>query len=936
MNSKSGFRPVSSMLEKGKHFFGNAKSKAKEALEKHVKPYMPQATEPLWKRALAWGLFWGALGFLIVLTLFTLLVAMLSINLPDVRNFGKLAGVESTIIMDRDGGILYTIHGEENRKYVPLNEISQHIQKATIAIEDDQFYHHIGFDLPAIARGALYEIFSLGKPRGASTITQQLSKNAFLTPERSYVRKIRELILSIRIERAYEKNKILELYLNRIPYGNNAYGIELASQIYFEKSAKELNLAESAILASLPRKPTYYSPYGEHAFSILEKEFTKEEIEKRDIQSVRDLKESEYSLGLIGKEIHLGEKRVLNVPGRADIVLHRMAELGYISEEDRDGTIQETRRIIFKPYRTNIRAPHLVFYVRSLLEEKYGKDAVESGGLRVYTTIDAKYQDLAEKLVAEQVPLNEKSADAKNAALLAVDAKTGEIISLVGSADYFKEEIDGNVNMTLAYRQPGSSFKPFVYAKAFLNGYGPATVLYDTRTHFGGGYTPDNFDGTFRGPMPIRLALGQSRNIPAIKTYFLAGQEDSIIELTEKMGIKGLRERKPIGGYGPSLAIGSGEIRLIDMVQAFSVFANSGKKKDLVAIRKVEDRNGKVLEQWDPEKDVREAEVLDPQVAYLINNILSDQSVNLGHRLNIHGHTVAVKTGTSNKVLPDKREFANNLWVFGYTPQVVVGVWSGNSDGSALGRNAEAYVNSTPIWGGFLKEYLKDKPDEPFPIPSQMKKTTASKASGKFPSPLTPDNFKITEIFTSFGVPTEFDDVFVEKEINTIDHLLPNGNTPPKYRETKLFMNHHDPIATYPTWLAGIQEWVKQKQTEDSNFLGLPPAETTQHFTPAELANEPTVQILEPLAGTIVGNGPLEVKVDFDIPHGYGKLQLLLDNKVRFTKDLPTKEGKIIITNVAKEGPHTVKARVYDRIGYFGEATVEIEVQREEKENTNG
>lgn len=916
------------MLERGKRVVQRAASKAKEHFEQKIKPYMPEPTEPVWKRIFAWGLFWISLGVLVFLIFSVVLVSIFSIGLPDVRNFDKLAGIESTIIFDREGGILYTIHGEENRKYVPLNEISPYLQKATVAIEDDQFYNHIGFDIPAIGKGILYEVFGIGRPRGASTITQQLSKNAFLTPERSYTRKLRELILSVRLERAYDKNKILELYLNRIPYGNNAYGAEFASQVYFGKQAKDLDLAEAAILASLPRKPTYYSPYGEHAYSNLDREFTPKEIERRDIRSAKDLHESEYSLGLVGKEIQLSNDRLLNLPGRSDVVLNRMAELGYITSFERDSATSETRRIIFKSYRTNIRAPHFVFYVRRLLEEKYGKDAVESGGLRVYTTIDPKYQEIVERAIEEQVKLNTKNFDAKNAAALAVDAKTGEIISMVGSADYFSEEIDGNVNMVMAFRQPGSSFKPFVYVKAFLNGYGPATVLYDVKTHFGGGYTPDNFDGTFSGPMTIRRALGQSRNIPALKTYFLAGQEDAIIELTEKMGISGLKERRLFGGYGPSLGIGSGEVRMIDMVQGFSVFANGGLKKDLIAIRKVEDRSGRVIEEWNPEKDVREVEALDPQAAYLINHILSDQSVNLGTRLNIAGHTVAAKTGTSNKILPNKKEAANNLWIFGWTPQVAIGVWSGNSDGSALRGDASGYVGSAPIWGEILTEYLKDKPNEEFTRPSGIKEVATSKASGKLPGPLTPESARGMELFASFAVPTELDDIYTEKEVSVIDGLLPNENTPSKYREKRLFMNYHDPIDTYPSWLAGIQEWTKEMQTKDPNFPGLPPSEVSPLFGPDDLSQEPSVILHAPVSGATVSPGPLAFEIDYTAAFGFQKFEVFLDDKLRLTKKTETKKGKIFIPPLVESGPHMVKARVTDKKGYFGEAVVEIKVAK--------
>lgn len=900
-------------------------------IKEYFKAYLPETTAPLWKRGLIYAVTLLIAIFLIGLTLFTLLVGILSISLPDVRDFSKLAGAESTMIYDRNGKILYTFHGEENREYIPLSEISKSLREATIAIEDDQFYKHIGFDVPGIIKGALHEFLGIGERRGGSTITQQLAKNAFLTPKRSYSRKLRELILSIRIERAYDKDKILELYLNRIPYGNNAYGAELASQIYFGKKAKDLDLSEAALLASLPKAPTFYSPFGEYVYSKLEREFSEDIVKKREIETLDDLRQSEYTIGLMGKEYTLPGGAVIYLPGRVDYVLKRLADLSYISEEEKESVIKKTHELKFERRRISIRAPHFVFYVRKLLEEKYGKEAVEAGGMKVYTTIDGELQDFAEKIVADQAQINLKNYKTQNAALLAVDSKTGEILSMVGSADYFNDEIDGKVNMAFAYRQPGSSFKPFVYAKAFLNGYNPAAVLYDVETNFGSGYIPQNFDGKFEGPVNIRRALGQSRNIPAIKTYFLAGQEDEIIDFAEKMGISGLKERKPGLGYGPSLGIGSAEVRLADMVQGFSVLANTGMKKDLIPILKVEDRDGNILEEWKKE-DIREIPVLDPQAAYLISNVLSDQSVNLGAILNIPGHTVAVKTGTSNKELPGGRVLPSNLWVFGYTPQITTGVWTGNSDGSALGANASGYVASSPIWNKFMKEYLKDKPNEQFIVPEGIKHAVVSKASGKLPSAVTPNEYKINEVFASFSVPQEIDDMFIEKEVSAFDGLLPNEFTPKEYIQKKLFMNHHDPIDTFGLWMSGIKRWAaamreKQKQDPSVEFFDFPPAEITTHFTKEELAKAPAIQILLPAPFVVLGRGQHEVLVSYETPLGFKKIELYLDEHLQFVKEIPATAGKIRITNFTKSGPHVITARVYDKKGYIGNATIEIKVE---------
>ncbi|PJC37009.1 hypothetical protein CO046_02800, partial [Candidatus Peregrinibacteria bacterium CG_4_9_14_0_2_um_filter_53_11] len=536
---------------------------------KHYQHFKKQLTashsiHPL-KRFLMWLVVLTLAGGLVSLFILTITIGIFSIGLPDVTQFDKLAGVESTVILDREEGILYTIHGEENRKYVPLSEISPHLQKATIAIEDDQFYTHSGFDISGIAAAGLHEVFGIGARRGGSTITQQLAKNAFLSSQRKITRKIKELILAIRLERAYDKNKILELYLNRIPYGNNAYGAEMAARLYFGKPARELTLPEAAVLASLPNGPTLYSPYGPYLYSSLDHELD-------GPVKLTDLTSDDYTTGLIGKEIVFSPDEKIYLPGRADLVLRRMAELKVITTAERDQAAEELHELEFSKHREAIRAAHFVFEIRRELEEKFGKEVVAQGGLQVLTTLDPTLQEVAEQAVADQIEANRESKGVTTGAVLTVDTQTGEILAMVGAADYFDEEAHGNVNHVYARRQPGSSFKPIIYAKAFVERYAPATVIYDTPTDFGN-YRPQNYDGKFPGPMTIRRALGQSRNIPAIKAYFLAGQQEQIVPFAKSLGITSLSDT---GDYGPALALGAGETTLSEMVQAFSVFATEG------------------------------------------------------------------------------------------------------------------------------------------------------------------------------------------------------------------------------------------------------------------------------------------------------------------------------------------------------------------------
>jgi len=475
---------------------------------------------PLSERIVLVG--FSALSVFLVLGL--IVTIFFSFTLPRVANADKLVGEESTVFFDQEGKVLYTVYEDENRENIPFEDIPEIVVQATLAIEDDQFYKHKGYDLGGIIKAVLSE-FGVGGRRGGSTITQQFVKNTFLSSQRTYTRKVKEIILATRVERRFSKNDILEMYLNKIPYGGTAYGVQKASDVFFGKDAKDLTLAEAAVLAALPKAPSYYSPYGQHKYTVLAKEFTPEELADRSIENVGDLFETEYSYGLIGQEVDLGNGQMIYLPGRADEVLKRMEDLKYVTEEEKNTARVETHEIQFKPYRSAIQAPHFVFYVRELLERQYGKDLVETGGLKVYTTLDMDLQTKAEEIIAEQVASNSsRGYDASNAAMVSIDPENGQVLAMVGSADYFNEDIDGNVNIVTSLRQPGSSFKPLVYAAAFLNGYGPGTVLFDVPTTFGT-EKPDNYDGQFWGPMTARRGLGQSRNIPAIKAYFLAGEQ---------------------------------------------------------------------------------------------------------------------------------------------------------------------------------------------------------------------------------------------------------------------------------------------------------------------------------------------------------------------------------------------------------------------------
>jgi len=448
----------------------------------------------------------GVTVFLVAIVFFTLFAVILT--LPNIDNVRNLVAAQSSLILDRNGEVLYTIHGDENRKIIPFDQISPYVAQAAMAIEDDEFYEHSGIDIGAILKAVCSELRICSQARGGSTITQQFVKNAFLSSERSYTRKAKEIILSLQLEGRYEKDEIMEMYLNRIPYGANIYGIEVASQTFFGKPAIELTIAESAVLAAVPKAPTYYSPYGNNIY--VQVDLSEEEVFKRDIRTERELVDF-ISKGLLGKTYIYTqgeETRNIYVKGRVDFVLERMKELSFITDKEYDLAILESNAIEFRPFREDITAPHFVMYVRQILEEKYGKEALEKGGLRVTTTLDVEMQKAADEAVDARAEHNEANFKATNAALVSVNTDTGEIMAMVGSRDFWNDEISGKVNVTLRSRLPGSSFKPIVYASAFLQGYAPSTVLYDVSTKFGAWYEPENFDGKFRGPVTMRGALG--------------------------------------------------------------------------------------------------------------------------------------------------------------------------------------------------------------------------------------------------------------------------------------------------------------------------------------------------------------------------------------------------------------------------------------------
>ncbi len=830
-------------------------------------------------------------------------------------NPSKVGPKDSTQILDREGNLLYTIHGEENRESLEsLEDISPSLIDATLAIEDDEFYEHIGIDVPALFKAVLSE-FGIGTPRGGSTITQQLARNALLDLDHSYVRKFREIVIALVMELKFSKDEILLMYLNEIPYGNNAYGIELAAKRYFEKDAKDLTLAESAVLAGIPNKPTRYSPYGNYKYSVLAIELTEEALQGRTITGEEDLEYDEFTRGLLGTTFTMPDSSTFYIKGRSDLVLDRMLELEMISQKEYDAALAEIQTMEFTDYNELDTAEHFVLWVKQQLEEKYGVDIVEGGGLKVYTTLDPEFQKAAEDAL-EEGRENLTNRGASNGALVTVQPQTGQILAMVGSVDFNNQDIDGQVNMITSYRQPGSSFKPFVYSLALLNQYTAATVFYDVRTHFGS-YVPDNWEGGFKGPMTMRYALGQSRNIPAVKAYFLAGEEEAIIDYAKKFGLGVSYD--PDHAYGASLALGTAEVTPLEMAEAYSVFANNGVHVEPSAILKIETTDGDLLEQWDESK-VEKTKILDPQVAYIINDILSDPNAGLGPNIYLSAIDNAAKTGTSN--VPNTN-LPNNNWIAAYTPTLVTIGWAGNADGSALGSNGESYSTIAPIWKNYMSKVLNKLEPTEWQRPSGIKDIAVSKASGKLPSDSTPADMVATEIFADFAVPTEIDDSYVKVKIETVTNRLATEYSPEDVVEEKSFRVHKE---AWSNWQDDIDAWAATEEGQEQ-----PPTESASDIHNAETAsNIPEVAITSPSSLSSISREERTHDVEVEIlddGNGVDRVEYYLDGDLSYTAPSSPFDGVVRLPITIRSGSVVeVTAKVIDQYGYSSESTIQLRV----------
>ncbi len=781
-------------------------------------------------------------------------------DLPRPGELRTRSTSESTILYDRNGKQIYDISGDERRILLKSGDIPNVMKHATVAIEDKSFYQHRGLDFRGLIRGAILKPITGRGFQGGSTITQQYIKNAILSPKRTLARKIKEVILAIEIEAIYSKDDILTLYLNEIPYGSSIYGVESASQAFFGKSAKDgLTLAQAATLAALPQAPTRYSPYGNNINLLV---------------------------------------------ARKNLVLEAMVKSGAITQDEADQAKKDPplEAKDFAQKSQNFPAPHFVMYVREQLVKKYGEDMVQRGGLRVTTTLDLDLQTIADSAIKDQGAKTLPKVHASNAGLVALDPKTGQILAMVGSLDYFNQANEGNFNTTTGQRQPGSAIKPIVYSTLLKENWSPASLLWDLETNFNG-YQPNNYDGKFRGPVTMRQALGNSLNIPAVKALAVTGVP-KFIKTAGEMGITTLEGKAASGGL--ALALGAGEVKLIDLTAAYGVIANHGDRAPLTSILKIADSSNKIIDEWKPETK----SVLAPEIAYQISDVLSDVDAkrptfaNTLGILTVSGKTVAVKTGTTNNF--------KDAWTVGFTPSLTAGVWAGNNDGREMDRGGGSTA-AAPIWHAFMVKALAKSPNEAFFRPSTITDHTVDQFSGKNPTPASGQ--LISDVFAPWQIPTQNDDVHRIVNVCKSNGLLATDATPSDEIETRTFTRVHSEKPDNPAWEGPVQAWASGQ-----NLTSEPP--TTKCSI---VFRDPKIAIAAPDSGATV-SGVFTVEADVTWPpNAAGTVRFLVDGAPQSTDAIEPYTATIDAGSLTP-GPHELKAVAETTLNTSAAATASITV----------
>ncbi len=802
-----------------------------------------------------------ALGLFFLAGIFIIgLFAWYSKDLPEPGKIMDRSIALSTKIYDRTGEeLLYEVHGPENRTLISIEDIPQHVIDATIAIEDKNFYSHKGISLWGIIRGQIMPRLQGKRTQGGSTLTQQFVKNAILTNERRLSRKIKEWILSYQIEKKYDKQQILEFYFNEIPYGGSVYGVEAASRYYFDKSVEDITIAEAAILAALPQAPTAYSPYGSNKDVLINRQHT---------------------------------------------ILNLMVDQDYIIEEQAESAKQQ--ELVFKKRAEQIKAPHFVMYIRELLEEKYGTTLVEQSGWKIITSLDWKAQELAQAAIDEIAPQNLENYEANNAALVAIDVNTSEILAMIGSKDYFDDDIDGQVNVVLANRQPGSSMKPLAYLAAFMKGYRPETILFDLVTNFaaaGEAYIPHNYDLEERGPIPMRQALAGSVNIPAVKTLYLAGI-DNILDLTTKFGYTTLSDRSR---FGLSLVLGGGEVKLLEHTNAYATFAREGVYKETVPILKIEDSSGKVIEENTENKGRR---VVEKNFTRILSDILSDNGSRAfvfgeNNYLTLGARPVAAKTGTTN----DYRD----AWTIGYTPDLAAGVWVGHNDSSEMKRGAAGSNVAAPIWNKFMREVTQDMPIKGFAkeeLGDCDKPMVCGELGGSEPVRIDKMSGKLATEYTPYTQIEEKKYLEVHNILHYVNTNDPLGNA--------LDNPSHDP--QYNLWEEPVKKWAEEQ--------GYTTDEAPTEYDDVHLPElQPSINLTSPSNNKKINKSSISMSVNVSAPRGVERVEYFLDDeKIGQSTNSPF-SLTYQLNPFIKNGEHRLKAIVFDDLDNFKEDSITINLQ---------
>ncbi|MFA6253775.1 MAG: PBP1A family penicillin-binding protein [Candidatus Paceibacterota bacterium] len=781
----------------------------------------------------------------------------ITLPVPDFESFfNKQIAEQSTKIYDRTGEILlYDVRGVR-QSTVTFAEIPSSVKLATLAIEDAGFYQHQGIQPTSIVRALITDIFSGSLHQGGSTITQQVVKNSLLTRDKTITRKIKEVILSVKLEKSMTKDEILNVYLNQTPYGGNIYGVQEAARAYYKKDVRNITLAEAAYLAAMPQAPNYYSPYGEHRDKLEE---------------------------------------------RKNFVLDRMAQVGFISKEIRDRAKGE-KVVFYEKINQGIKAPHFVFWLKDYLDSRYGQDNIETSNFKVISTIDWDLQQKVEELARQYGDSNEQKFKAQNNSVVIIDPKTGQILAFNGSRDYFNKIINGNFDVATAHRQPGSSFKPFVYATAFNKGYTDQTVVFDLKTEFNTNcdptgkplsgtksaecYMPQNYDGQYLGPITLRNALAQSRNIPALKVLYLAGINDSL-ETAKKMGITSLGTKNQ---YGLTLVLGGGEVSLLEMTGAYGAFSQDGIRHQTTGILKVVSPQGETVEEY---KD-QSVEVLPANTARMITDILSDNKArqpaySADSPLYFPGRQVAVKTGTTNDY--------KDAWILGYTPSVVIGAWAGNNDNTPMEKKVAGTIIA-PLWHAVMAEALKKLPVETFTPP----------------------------VVNYTGLKPVLRGFWQGGEINLVN--LPAGVNQTSNQAELLKVDVHSilywldknnplgPAPTNPTadqqlalWDYPIQKWFKNNKLKNGQYL------VTSNQTEYSPNLTDQINFISPTIGANYKKTDL-VKVSLSLPAGLKLSQVdyfINDNIIGSNKTAPFDLSFRINDFNLNPGPNTIKAVIYDQ-----------------------